>query len=74
MIRAKPGRLPAVSDSYLFRREDLVTVSDWLASKRASGAIIDFRIAPPSLEDIYIATVAGTAHPAGIAVAAGATA
>jgi len=42
---------------YFFDHEDLTRVSTWLESIRSQGKLIDFRIAPPSLDDIYTATV-----------------
>jgi len=43
--------------SYLFDNADLVIVSSWLEERRKAGEIVDFRIGPPSLEDIYAASV-----------------
>ena len=43
--------------SYLFDNVDLVPVSNWLEERRAAGDVVDFRIGPPSLEDIYAASV-----------------
>ncbi|MGH7752196.1 MAG: ABC transporter ATP-binding protein [Gemmatimonadales bacterium] len=42
-------------DVYLFDEEDLGIVSDWLATLRADGTLADFRIGPPTLDDIYAA-------------------
>ena len=40
---------------YLFDESDLGLVSDWLAHLRATGQLVDFRIGPPTLDDIYAA-------------------
>ena len=48
---------PASPGNYLFEQADLPTVSSWLAGLRSSGALLDFRIGPPNLNDIYIATI-----------------
>lgn len=48
---------PGNHNAYLFDRSDLTVVSQWLASMRDAGQVLDFRIGPPSLEDIYTATV-----------------
>jgi hypothetical protein len=40
---------------YLFDEDDLGIVSDWLAGLRAEGLLTDFRIGPPTLDDIYTA-------------------
>jgi ABC-type multidrug transport system ATPase subunit len=44
---------------FLFDQADLPTVSAWLARLRERGLLLDFRIAPPSLDDIYAAAVGG---------------
>ncbi|MGE0601190.1 MAG: ATP-binding cassette domain-containing protein [Dehalococcoidia bacterium] len=46
-----PGR-------YLFEQRDLPAVSAWLSAAREAGFVHDFRIGPPSLDDIYTAVVA----------------
>jgi ABC-type multidrug transport system ATPase subunit len=46
-----PGR-------YLFEQRDLPAVSAWLSAAREAGLVNDFRIGPPSLDDIYTAVVA----------------
>ena len=51
---------PKSPGAYLFDPARLGEVSDWLQQQRADGAILDFRIGPPSLDDIYTVTVAGT--------------
>lgn len=40
---------------YLFDEDDLGIVSDWIAGLRANGLLTDFRIGPPTLDDIYTA-------------------
>jgi ABC-2 type transport system ATP-binding protein len=40
---------------YLFDEDDLGIVSYWLAGLRAEGLLTDFRIGPPTLDDIYTA-------------------
>lgn len=47
----EPGR-------YLFDQRDLPAVSAWLSAAREAGFVADFRIGPPSLDDIYTAVVA----------------
>ena len=46
-------------DTYLLDQAALPAVSQWLAVERASGTVLDFRIGPPTLDDIYTATVTG---------------
>jgi ABC-type multidrug transport system ATPase subunit len=43
---------------YLFDQRDLGAVSSWLTAVREAGLISDFRIGPPTLDDIYSAVVA----------------
>jgi ABC-type multidrug transport system ATPase subunit len=43
---------------YLFEQRDLPAVSSWLSAVREAGLLADFRIGPPSLDDIYTAVVA----------------
>jgi len=43
---------------YLFEQRDLMAISGWLNAAREAGLLADFRIGPPSLEDIYTAAVA----------------
>lgn len=43
--------------SYLFDHRDLIRVSSWLALLREAGTLLDFRISPPTLDDIYAVTV-----------------
>ena len=45
--------------AYLFAHRDLLQVTSWLDSLRETGKLIDFRIAPPTLDDIYTVTVTG---------------
>ena len=45
---------------YLLDERDLPEVSVWLVDQRNSGAILDFHIGPPTLDDIYAVTVAPT--------------
>ena len=44
--------------TYLFDQRDLMAVSAWLNAAREAGLLADFRIGPPSLDDIYTAAVA----------------
>ena len=48
---------PDAPGRYLFDQSALATVSDWLAAQRERGNVVDFRIGPPTLEDIYTAAV-----------------
>ena len=43
--------------TYLLDQDDLPAVSQWLAAERSAGTVLDFRIGPPTLDDIYTATV-----------------
>lgn len=63
-VSAGPGFAPhpalirdGASGTFLFEQGDLPAISQWLTSGRASGAVLDFRIGPPTLDDIYAATV-----------------
>jgi len=38
---------------YLLEEADLPAVSHWLMELRATGTVLDFRIGPPTLDDIY---------------------
>jgi ABC-type multidrug transport system ATPase subunit len=49
---------PEAPGRYLFEQTALPAVSDWLAAQREEGSVVDFRIGPPTLEDIYAASVA----------------
>lgn len=49
---------PTQPNAFLFDQADLVAISGWLASLSRAGEVIDFRIGPPTLDDIYTATVA----------------
>ena len=44
---------PQNAGAFLFRHEDLVSIGGWLDANRRCGAITDFRIGPPTLDDIY---------------------
>jgi ABC-2 type transport system ATP-binding protein len=57
-LEAEPGEAAV----FLLDPEHLQEVSGWLAGLRASGNLLDFRIGPPSLEDIYHAAVNGSAR------------
>ncbi len=46
-------------DVFLFDEDDLGTVSHWIGGLRREGRLIDFRIAPPTLDDIYAAVATG---------------
>ena len=48
---------PATAGAYLFAQADLGPVSGWLSTMREIGKVTDFRIGPPSLDDIYAVTV-----------------
>ena len=50
---AEPGN----ANCYLVDQRDLAPVTGWLCSLRESGVISDFRIGPPTLDDIYAAAV-----------------
>jgi ABC-2 type transport system ATP-binding protein len=50
---------PAAVGSYAFERADLGLVVAWLESQRDMGAISDFRIGPPTLDDIYATALNG---------------
>ncbi|HKS92701.1 MAG TPA: ABC transporter ATP-binding protein [Tepidiformaceae bacterium] len=53
-----PALLPDGRDgAYLFAQADLGPVSGWLSTMREIGKVTDFRIGPPSLDDIYAVTV-----------------
>jgi len=45
---------------YLFEQRDLAVVSGWLSAVREAGLLSDFRIGPPTLDDIYAAAVSPT--------------
>ncbi len=49
--------------AYLFELASLTTVSAWLEEASTGGRVLDFRIGPPSLDDIYTAAVATPAPP-----------
>jgi ABC-type multidrug transport system ATPase subunit len=49
---------PAATGSYLLDQRDLAAVSGWLHALREAGLLLDFRIGPPTLDDIYTAVVA----------------
>ena len=42
---------------FLFDQRDLPAVSAWLSTLREAGLLADFRIGPPTLDDIYAAAV-----------------
>ncbi len=44
-------------DTWFLDERDLPAVSHWLAERREEGVVLDFRIGPPSLDDIYAVTV-----------------
>lgn len=50
---------PGAEKNYLFDRADLAVVSEWLSQLQREGEVLDFRIGPPTLEDIYTAAVNG---------------
>jgi ABC-2 type transport system ATP-binding protein len=49
---------PDSPSNFLFDHRELPAVSSWLAAVREAGLLADFRIGPPSLDDIYTAVVA----------------
>jgi ABC-type multidrug transport system ATPase subunit len=61
-IAPHPALAPDGGDSaYFFDASDLPDISRWLASLREQGSVVDFRIGPPNLDDIYTATVSASA-------------
>jgi ABC-type multidrug transport system ATPase subunit len=42
---------------FLFEQRDLPAVSSWLSAVREAGLLTDFRIGPPTLDDIYAAVM-----------------
>ena len=48
---------PAGQDRYLFDQRDLGAISAWLSRVREDGLLLDFRIGPPTLDDIYAVAV-----------------
>ncbi|HXU25248.1 MAG TPA: ABC transporter ATP-binding protein [Tepidiformaceae bacterium] len=48
---------PAGQGRYLFDQRDLGAVSAWLTRVREDGLLLDFRIGPPTLDDIYAVAV-----------------
>ncbi len=55
---------PLQPGAFSFERSDLSIVVGWLESLRDTGAISDFRIGPPTLDDIYAASLNGAAQEA----------
>lgn len=49
---------PGNDSCFLCDQRDLAAVTAWLAGLRESGVLTDFRIGPPTLDDIYAAAVA----------------
>jgi ABC-2 type transport system ATP-binding protein len=49
---------PRRSGLYLFEERALTTVTAWLGSLRDRNELLDFRIGPPDLDDIYAASLA----------------
>jgi ABC-type multidrug transport system ATPase subunit len=58
-----PALQPDAAGAYLFDPADLGAVSDWLHRQREAGSVVDFRIGPPTLDDIYAAALGPAAHP-----------
>ena len=48
---------PANANLFLFDQRDLGVVSGWLSWLREGEQLLDFRIGPPNLDDIYAASV-----------------
>ncbi len=48
---------PAMPGRYLFDEHDLGPVAHWVGGLREAGLVADYRIGPPSLDDIYNAVV-----------------
>jgi ABC-type multidrug transport system ATPase subunit len=73
-----PALHPDGGGAYLFDVTDLPRVAAWVGRLRELGAVADFRIGPPTLDDIYAAAMApanGTRPPApGLAAPEGTTA
>ncbi|RIL02912.1 multidrug ABC transporter ATP-binding protein [bacterium] len=46
-------------DMWFLDERDLPAVSHWLTGLREDGVVLDFRIGPPTLDDIYAVTVNG---------------
>lgn len=59
-----PALIPEAPGSYLFDHGDLAAVSAWVVALRESGDLLDFRIGPPSLDDIYTAALGTLPAPA----------
>lgn len=56
-ITPHPALLPDGSGAYRFEAADLPRVAAWIGRLRELGAVIDFRIGPPTLDDIYAAAM-----------------
>lgn len=67
-VTPHPALVAEAGGAYLFDAAELPAVAAWLARLRESGAVSDFRITPPTLDDIYAAVMAPAP---GVAVAAG---
>jgi len=66
-VTPHPALAPDGGDSaYFFDADDLPEISRWLAARRTDGSVVDFRIGPPNLDDIYTATV-GASVPGAVA-------
>jgi len=50
---AEPGR----PNAFLFDQRDLPAVTEWLAAMRAAAAVTDFRIGPPTLDEVYTVAI-----------------
>lgn len=57
-LTPEPGSL----SNFLFEQRDLSVVSTWLSALREAGLLADFRMGPPTLDDIYTAVVAPPRH------------
>ncbi|MCX7617846.1 ABC transporter ATP-binding protein [Tepidiforma sp.] len=56
-----PALVPDGAGAYLFDAADLPRVAAWVSRLRELGTVLDFRIGPPTLDDIYAAAMAPAA-------------
>ncbi len=57
-VALPPSLSAEAGGAYLFDAADLPLIAAWLAQQRETGAVTDFRITPPTLDDIYAAVMA----------------
>ncbi|MEX2081315.1 MAG: ABC transporter ATP-binding protein, partial [Dehalococcoidia bacterium] len=48
---------PGLPGRYLFEEQDLGEIALWVSGLRSQGLVADYRIGPPTLDDIYTAVV-----------------